>query len=150
MNQMSKIRFLSFAVSRTNTKFTTAFAFQTPLLLLRQICQTAILPTDFCQTKPSTSWTRRRHDLRMQVDSKPEELDEIDRRLVQLRIEVEALKKEKDKASGERLEKRKLEIDRLGGGKAVTLTQIWQAEKAKLADAANAKEQLDIARTKLG
>ena len=86
--------------------------------------------------------------LRMQVDSKPEELDEIDRRLVQLRIEVEALKKEKDKASQERLEKRKLKIKDLAA-ESGALTQIWQAEKAKLADAANAKEQLDIARTKL-
>ena len=51
--------------------------------------------------------------LRMQVDSKPEALDEIDRRIVQLRIEVEALKKEKDAASKTRLEKRTSEIDAL-------------------------------------
>jgi ATP-dependent Clp protease ATP-binding subunit ClpB len=51
--------------------------------------------------------------LRMQVDSKPEALDEIDRRIVQLRIEVEALKKEKDEASKDRLEKRQAEIEEL-------------------------------------
>ncbi|MBL4871279.1 MAG: AAA family ATPase [Robiginitomaculum sp.] len=86
--------------------------------------------------------------LRMQVDSKPEELDEIDRRLVQLRIEVEALKKEKDKASQERLQKRKIEIDDLSNQSA-ELSQIWQAEKAKLAATAQSKERLDIARNQL-
>jgi len=64
--------------------------------------------------------------LRMQVDSKPEALDEIDRRLVQLRIEVEALKKEKDEASKTR-----------------------NAEKAKLASATDVKEELDRARFEL-
>ncbi|PHR92977.1 MAG: ATP-dependent chaperone ClpB [Robiginitomaculum sp.] len=86
--------------------------------------------------------------LRMQVDSKPEELDEVDRRLVQLRIEVEALKKEKDKASKERLKKRKAEIDELAGQSA-ELTSVWQAEKAKLAGATDAKERLDLARNQL-
>lgn len=86
--------------------------------------------------------------LRMQVDSKPEELDEIDRRLVQLRIEVEALKAEKDKASQERLEKRLKEIEELEAQSA-DLTAQWQAEKAKLAGAAEAKEKLDQARNKL-
>ena len=86
--------------------------------------------------------------LRMQVDSKPEELDEVDRRLVQLRIEVEALKAEKDKASKERLEKRKLEIKELESQSA-DMTSAWQAEKAKLAGAADAKEKLDGLRNKL-
>ncbi|NNC35950.1 MAG: ATP-dependent chaperone ClpB [Acidimicrobiales bacterium] len=86
--------------------------------------------------------------LRMQVDSKPEALDEVDRRLVQLRIEVEALKKEKDKASKERLEKRTEEIKELEAQSA-ELTSAWQAEKAKLAGAADAKEKLDQARNQL-
>ncbi len=86
--------------------------------------------------------------LRMQVDSKPEELDEIDRRLVQLKIEVEALKKEKDKASKERLEKRQGEIDELEAQSA-ELTSDWQAEKAKLASATEVKEQLEQARFEL-
>ena len=83
--------------------------------------------------------------LRMQVDSKPEALDEIDRRLVQLKIEVEALKKEKDKASKDRLKKRQAEIDELSAQSA-ELTANWQAEKSKLASAAEVKEQLEQAR----
>ncbi len=86
--------------------------------------------------------------LRMQVDSKPEALDEIDRRLVQLKIEVEALKKEKDKASKDRLEKRKTEIEELEAQSA-EMTADWQAEKSKLASATDVKEQLEQARFEL-
>ena len=86
--------------------------------------------------------------LRMQVDSKPEALDEIDRRLVQLRIEAEALKKEKDKASKDRLQKRQKEIEDLESQSAEH-TASWQAEKAKLAGAADAKDKLDQARNQL-
>ena len=86
--------------------------------------------------------------LRMQVDSKPEELDEVDRRLLQLRIEREALKQEKDKASKERLEQLEAEISTLEAQSA-ELTTAWQAEKAKLAGAAEAKDLLDQARNKL-
>jgi len=86
--------------------------------------------------------------LRMQVDSKPEALDEIDRRLVQLKIEVEALKKEKDKASKDRLKKRKIEIEELEG-QSSEMSAEWQAEKAKLADATDVKEKLEQARFEL-
>ena len=86
--------------------------------------------------------------LRMQVDSKPEALDEIDRRLVQLKIEVEALKKEKDKASKDRLKKRNAEIDELEGQSAEKTAE-WQAEKAKLAGATDVKEKLEQARFEL-
>ena len=86
--------------------------------------------------------------LRMQVDSKPEALDEIDRRLVQLRIEVEALKKEKDDASKARLEKRHAEIDDLQA-QSDEMSASWQAEKAKLASATNIVEELDHARFEL-
>ena len=86
--------------------------------------------------------------LRMQVDSKPEALDEIDRRLVQLRIEVEALKKEKDEASKTRLSKRQSEIDALQA-QSDEMTSIWQSEKAKLACATDVKENLDRARFEL-
>ncbi|MEQ3651340.1 ATP-dependent chaperone ClpB [Hyphomonas sp.] len=82
--------------------------------------------------------------LRMQVDSKPEELDEIDRRLMQLRIEAEALKKEKDAASVDRLETIESEIAELQA-KSDELTATWSAEKNKLKGAASAKEQLDRA-----
>ena len=86
--------------------------------------------------------------LRMQVDSKPEALDEIDRRIVQLRIEVEALKKEKDEASKTRLEKRQLEINALQS-QSDEMSAGWQAEKAKLASATDIVEDLDRARFEL-
>ena len=86
--------------------------------------------------------------LRMQVDSKPEALDEIDRRIVQLRIEVEALKKEKDKASKTRLAKRQTEIDVLQS-QSDEMSAAWQAEKAKLASATTIVEDLDRARFEL-
>jgi ATP-dependent Clp protease ATP-binding subunit ClpB len=82
--------------------------------------------------------------LRMQVDSKPEELDEIDRRLLQLKIEAEALKKEKDAASKERLNTLEEEIAELQAH-SDELTTAWSAEKNKLKGAATAKEQLDRA-----
>jgi ATP-dependent Clp protease ATP-binding subunit ClpB len=82
--------------------------------------------------------------LRMQVDSKPEELDEIDRRLLQLKIEAEALKKEKDAASKERLNTLEEEIAELQSH-SDELTTAWSAEKNKLKGAATAKEQLDRA-----
>ena len=86
--------------------------------------------------------------LRMQVDSKPEALDELDRRLMQLKIEREALKKEKDTASKDRLAKLEKEIVNLEE-KANALAQRWQEEKAKLASAQKIKEQLDAARNEL-
>ena len=86
--------------------------------------------------------------LRMQVDSKPEALDEIDRRIVQLRIEVEALKKEKDAASKDRLTKRQIEIGTLQS-QSDEMTATWQAEKAKLASSTDVKEALEHARFEL-
>ena len=86
--------------------------------------------------------------LRMQVDSKPEALDEIDRRVIQLKIEREALKKEKDDASRDRLEKLQGELSELES-KSAELTASWQAEKSKLGSAQKLKEQLDGARQEL-
>ncbi|MFC0408281.1 ATP-dependent chaperone ClpB [Roseomonas elaeocarpi] len=86
--------------------------------------------------------------LRMQVDSKPEELDELDRRLMQMRIEREALRRETDAASRDRLERREREIAELEE-RSATLTQRWQAEKDKLTSAQKAKEELDRARTEV-
>jgi ATP-dependent Clp protease ATP-binding subunit ClpB len=83
--------------------------------------------------------------LRMQVDSKPEELDELDRRLIQLKIEREALRKEDDAASRERLQKLELELATLEE-KSDELTAKWKAEKDQLADTQKLKEQLDQAR----
>jgi ATP-dependent Clp protease ATP-binding subunit ClpB len=86
--------------------------------------------------------------LRMQVDSKPEELDEIDRRVIQLKIEREALKKEKDQASKDRLEKIETELSGLEKNSA-DLAASWQAEKSKLASAQKIKEELEGARNEL-
>ena len=86
--------------------------------------------------------------LRMQVDSKPEELDELDRRIIQLKIEREALKKEPDKASKERLEKLQLELAELEE-KSRTLTARWSDEKKALQSVQKLKEDLDKARQEL-
>ncbi|RDJ09420.1 ATP-dependent chaperone ClpB [Rhizobium grahamii] len=86
--------------------------------------------------------------LRMQVDSKPEELDELDRRIMQLKIEREALKKETDTASADRLVRLETELTGLEE-EADALTARWQAEKQKLGLAADLKKQLDEARNDL-
>ena len=86
--------------------------------------------------------------LRMEVDSKPEEIDELDRRIIQLKIEREALKKESDSASAERLEALEEELGGLEA-KSADLTFVWQAEKEKLAGTQKIKEQLDAARLEL-
>ena len=86
--------------------------------------------------------------LRMQVDSKPENIDELDRRIVQLKIEREALKKEKDKGSKERLKALEGELKSLESSSA-DLTEQWKAEKEKLNVGQRYTEALDKARIAL-
>lgn len=86
--------------------------------------------------------------LRMQVDSKPEELDELDRRIMQLKIEREALKKETDASSIDRLARLEAELASIEE-EADALTARWQSEKQKLGLAADLKRQLDEARNEL-
>jgi ATP-dependent Clp protease ATP-binding subunit ClpB len=86
--------------------------------------------------------------LRMQVDSKPEELDEIDRRIVQLRIEQEALRKEHDTASQDRLKRLEGELAE-AEERSAEITNRWKAEKDKLGSAQKLKEQLEAARNEL-
>jgi ATP-dependent Clp protease ATP-binding subunit ClpB len=86
--------------------------------------------------------------VRMAVDSKPEALDEVDRRLVQLKIEREALKKETDAGSKARLERLDEEIAELDAESA-DMTGRWKAEKSKLGAAAQARETLDRLRADL-
>jgi ATP-dependent Clp protease ATP-binding subunit ClpB len=86
--------------------------------------------------------------VRMAVDSKPEELDELDRRIVQLKIEREALNKETDPGSRTRLEKLANELEDLEG-RSLSLTQRWKAEKDKVGSAARAREALERARVEL-
>lgn len=86
--------------------------------------------------------------LRMQVDSKPEALDELDRRIIQLKIEREALLKETDDASKDRLLKLEKELSNLEE-ESSTLSSKWNAEKDKLSSAQKLKEELDEARSGL-
>ncbi|MBC7284630.1 ATP-dependent chaperone ClpB [Hoeflea sp.] len=86
--------------------------------------------------------------LRMQVDSKPEELDELDRRIMQLKIEREALKKETDQASKDRLDRLERELSDIEE-KSDALTARWQSEKQKLGLAADIKQKLEAARNDL-
>jgi len=86
--------------------------------------------------------------MRMAVDSKPEALDELDRRIMQLKIEREALKKETDEASKQRLER--LEADLAGiEEEAQTLSARWLSEKERLSGSQKLKEELDKARSEL-
>ena len=86
--------------------------------------------------------------LRMEVDSKPEELDALDRQILQMQIEAEALRLEDDKASKDRLEKLETELSDLQE-KSGSMTAKWQAERDQLEGARGLKEQLDRARAEL-
>ena len=86
--------------------------------------------------------------LRMEVDSKPEELDALDRQILQLQIEAEALRKEDDAASKDRLSRIEAELAELQE-KSAELTARWQAERDKLESARELKEKLDRARAEL-
>ncbi|WP_374292635.1 ATP-dependent chaperone ClpB [Paenirhodobacter enshiensis] len=86
--------------------------------------------------------------LRMEVDSKPEELDALDREILQKQIEAEALKKEDDAASKDRLEHLEKELAELND-KAASMTARWQAERDKLQSTRSLKEDLDKARAEL-
>ena len=86
--------------------------------------------------------------IRMEVESKPEEIETLDRRIIQLKIEREALKRETDEASRDRLSNLEGELANLEQQSA-ELTQRWQAEKDKISAEAKLKEQLDAARLEL-
>ncbi len=86
--------------------------------------------------------------LKMQIDSKPEELDNLDREIVRLKIEQEALKKESDPASKERLKRLEKELAELEE-QAAALTAKWQAERSKLSEAQKLKSELEQLRNEL-
>ena len=86
--------------------------------------------------------------LRMEVDSKPEELDALDRQILQMQIEAEALKKEDDAASRDRLERLEKDLSDLMD-RSAGMTARWQAERDKLEGGRQVKEQLDRARAEL-
>ncbi len=86
--------------------------------------------------------------IRMEIDSKPEEMDRLDRRLIQLKIEREAVKKDKDDASRKRLKKLEDDIATLGKEYA-DLEEIWKAEKASMQGATHIKAELEQAKVDL-
>lgn len=86
--------------------------------------------------------------IRMEIDSKPEALDRLDRRLIQLKVERQALKKEEDEAARKRLEKLDEEIARLEQEYA-DLEEVWKAEKAEVQDSAQLQQRIEQARTEL-
>jgi len=86
--------------------------------------------------------------IKMEIDSKPEEMDRLDRRLIQLKIEREAVKKEKDEASQKRLALLSQEIGRLEREYA-DLEEIWKAEKAQVQGSAHIKEEIDRVRAEI-
>ena len=86
--------------------------------------------------------------LRMEVDSKPEEIDELDRRIIQLKIEREALKRESDQASLQRLEVLEGELSQIESQGQI-LNDLWQSEKQRLAGSQQLKEELEQARMEL-
>jgi ATP-dependent Clp protease ATP-binding subunit ClpB len=86
--------------------------------------------------------------LKMQVDSKPEELDSLDREIIRLKIEQEALKKETDRGSKSRLQTLEKDLVQLEK-KSADLTSRWQAEKSKLSDAQKMRSELERLRTEL-
>ncbi len=86
--------------------------------------------------------------IRMEIDSKPEQLDRLERRLIQLKIEREALKKEADEASRKRLGNLEEEIETLEREYS-DLEEVWKSEKASIQGATHIKEELDRARTEL-
>lgn len=86
--------------------------------------------------------------IRMEIDSKPQEMDKLERRLIQLKIEREALKKEKDDAARKRLSGLNEEINKAGSA-YVELEEVWKKEKALLEGASKSKEQLEQAKLDL-
>ena len=86
--------------------------------------------------------------IRMEIDSKPEEMDKLDRRLIQLKIEREAMKKETDEASKKRLEKLNADISE-GERKYSDLEEVWKQEKAVMQGAQHLKEKLDKIRVEM-
>src|SRR6185295_12576126 len=86
--------------------------------------------------------------IKMEIDSKPEQMDKLDRRIIQLKIEREAVKKEKDEGSRKRLALIEDEIKKLEREYA-DLEEIWKAEKAEVQGSQHIKEEIDKARAEI-
>src|SRR3984957_17047233 len=123
-SRRSRTRSRSSGASRRNTNCTTGCGSPTARSSPPRPWPTATSPTAFCPTRLSILMDEASARLRMTIDSKPEELDELDRRIVQLKIEREALKKETDPASRERLQRLEQELAQLEQQSA-ELTAQW-------------------------
>ena len=121
----------SCAASRRSTSCTTACASPIRRSSRRRRCRNRYIADRFLPDKAIDLIDEAASRLRMQVDSKPEALDELDRRIIQLKIEREALKKETDAASKDRLARLEKELADLEE-QSTALTQRWMAEKEKL------------------
>ena len=130
----------SCAASRRSTSSITACASPTRALVAAATLSNRYITDRFLPDKAIDLIDEAAARLRMQVDSKPEELDEIDREIVRLKIEREALKKETDAASKDRLERLEKELADLEEQSAA-LTARWKAEKDKLGRRAEAQER---------
>jgi ATP-dependent Clp protease ATP-binding subunit ClpB len=125
----------SCAASRRNTSCTTGCGFPMPRWCRRRRCRHRYITDRFLPDKAIDLDGRGGVSrLRMEVDSKPEELDALDRQILQMQIEAEALKKEDDTASKDRLEKLERELGDLQQQSA-EMTAKWQAERDKLESA---------------
>ena len=138
----SRTRFPSCAACASATKCTTACASRTARSSPPRRSRTATSPTASCPTRPSTSSTRRGAKLRTEIDSMPQALDESPRRIMQFEIEREALKKETDEASKQRLEQHRERAGRTAR-RVDALKARWQLEKGAVQSCATSREQID-------
>ena len=127
-NRRSRTRSRSCAACANGTRSTTKCASRTRRSSPRPCSRIATSPIASCPTRPSTSIDEAASKLRMEIDSMPAELDEVGRRIMQLEIEREALRKETDKASVERLAKLEKELADLKE-EQTRLQSHWQQEK---------------------
>ena len=147
-SRRSRTRSRSCAASRRNTSSITACASPTRAIVAAATLSNRYITDRFLPDKAIDLVDEAAARLKMQVDSKPEELDSIDREIVRLKIEQEALKKETDAGSKARLKKLEKELTSLEKQSA-DLTARWKAEKDKLSDAQKLKTELDTLRVEL-
>jgi ATP-dependent Clp protease ATP-binding subunit ClpB len=133
---------------RRSTSCTTASRSRTLRSWRRRSSRTVTSPTGSCRTRRSISIDEAASRIKMEIDSKPEVMDRLDRRLIQLKIEREAVKKEKDDASKKRLALLSEEINRLEREYA-DLEEVWKAEKTEVQGSAHVKEEIDRVRAEI-
>ena len=141
-SRASRRRSPSCAACRRNTRYTTVWRSPTRRSWLRPSSPTAILPTAFLPDKAIDLIDEAAARIKMEIDSKPEVMDKLERRMIQLKIEREAVKKERDEASRKRLTLIEDEIAKLEREYA-DLEEIWKAEKAQVQGTQHIMEESD-------